>query len=213
MVPAKGVGLDEKNLYGASQRLLSPPWLPAFDRWCMRLCCRALEDLCLPELLHGLQPTLLLGRYADSCGAERCMSQVLLGDFDWYAAGDGIAGVRVPHPVRTGFRETFSALRIALPSQDTATVFEEALCLIVENRRCDALTGIEELSCVYRQPARSQPSSAIRMRQPFRWLQVLVEVGQQSTRLRPWSTLPPRRAGVAIHAPWPRRSRRARPRP
>ena len=50
------------------------------------------------------------------------MPEVLLGDLDGHPAGDRVAGVRVPHPVRACLGEAFRALRIAVPSQHTGAV-------------------------------------------------------------------------------------------
>ena len=45
------------------------------------------------------------------------MTEVLLCDLDGHPAGNRVAGVRVPHPVRTGFVEALGALPVSLPSQ------------------------------------------------------------------------------------------------
>ena len=61
------------------------------------------------------------------------MPQVLLSDLDGHPAGNRMTRVRVPHPVRAGFRESVRALRVAMRSQHAGAVIEESLDLIVES--------------------------------------------------------------------------------
>jgi hypothetical protein len=62
----------------------------------------------------------------DRRGSQRCVAQVLLRDLDGHPAGDRMARVRVPHPVRAGLCESLRALRVALPSQHASAVLKEA---------------------------------------------------------------------------------------
>jgi len=76
------------------------------------------------------------------------MPQVLLRDLDAHPASDGVAGVRVPHPVRAGVREPLCPLRIAVPSQHIGAFREEGLDLAIERRRSDPLPRDERLAGV-----------------------------------------------------------------
>ena len=83
------------------------------------------------------------------------MPQVLLRDLDRHAASDGVARVRVAHPVRAGLRKPLGPLRIAQPSQRAGTARKERPDLVVESRRCDPLQRFDRL------PG-AQPRSALR---------------------------------------------------
>ena len=102
--------------------------------------------LSLPERVHSLHSTALLRGDVDRGGGQRRVPKVLLRDLDRHPAGDRMAGMRVPHPMRAGLRESLRALRVALPSQHAGAVIEEPLDLVVERRRGDPLPRVDGLS-------------------------------------------------------------------
>src|ERR1022692_5326406 len=64
----------------------------------------------LPELLHRLRAPFLLGLDVDRGRRQRRVAEVLLGDLDRHAAGDGVTGVRVAQPMRAGLGQARRAL-------------------------------------------------------------------------------------------------------
>jgi hypothetical protein len=84
-------------------------------------------EMQLPERLHRLQPAPLLGGDVDGGGGQRGMAQVLLRDLDGHAAGDGMAGMGVAHPVRAGAQEAVGTAGIAFGLQHLRAVAKKAL--------------------------------------------------------------------------------------